>query len=139
VNVGGTFSSTAIEIIKWVKKFAVAQVSTQTQERVDNGTGERGCAATEVSTGREEERLVGSTVLFNAWLILCHEAVQINQPNRPHQIPIHSIYVLTPTPATRTSEGGNILRPGITIKNSLSLLIVSKDSIEGYMRIFFCS
>jgi hypothetical protein len=29
------------------------------------------------------------------------KAVQINQPNRLHQIPIHSIYVLTPTPATR--------------------------------------
>jgi hypothetical protein len=64
--------------------------------------GERGCAAAEVSTGREEERLVGSTVPPNAWLILCHEAVQINKPNRPHQIPIHSIYVLSPTPATRT-------------------------------------
>jgi hypothetical protein len=57
--------------------------------------------ATEVSAGREEERLVGSTVLLNAWLILCHEAVQINQPNRPHRIKIHSIYVLSPTPATR--------------------------------------
>jgi hypothetical protein len=74
---------------------------SQTQERVDNGTGERGYAATEVSTGREEERLVGSTVLFIAWLILRHETVQINQPNRPHRIPIHSIYVLTPIPATR--------------------------------------
>jgi hypothetical protein len=75
-------------------------VSTQTQERVDNETGERGSTATEVSKGGEEERLIGSTVLFNARLILCHEAVQINQPNRPHQIPIHYIYVLTPTPAS---------------------------------------
>jgi hypothetical protein len=73
----------------------------QTQGRVDKGTGEHGCAAAEVSTGRKEDRLVGSTVLLNAWLILCHEVVQINQPNRPHRIPIHSIYVLTPTPATR--------------------------------------
>jgi hypothetical protein len=54
------------------------------------------------STGREEERLIGSTVLRNAWLILCHAAVQINQPNRPRRSKIHSIFVLSPTPATRT-------------------------------------
>jgi hypothetical protein len=74
--------------------------STRAWDRVDNKPVERRSAATEVSTGREEERLTKRTVLFNAWLILCHEAVQINQPNRRHQIPIHSIYVLTPTLAS---------------------------------------
>jgi hypothetical protein len=39
--------------------------------------------------------------------------VQINQPNRPHQIPIHSIYVLPPTPAERWSQtvGGRPRQP----------------------------
>jgi hypothetical protein len=68
------------------------QLSTRTWGRVDNGKVERRFAATEVSTGREGREI-------NAWLILCHAAVQNIQPNRPHQIPIHSIYVLTSTPA----------------------------------------
>jgi hypothetical protein len=54
------------------------KVSTQTQRQVDNRTGERRSAATGVSTGREKERLVRSSVLFNGWPILYHEAVQIN-------------------------------------------------------------
>jgi hypothetical protein len=55
-------------------------VSTRTWGWVDNEKVERRLAATEVSTGREEERLTKSTVLFNEWLILCHTAVQNIQP-----------------------------------------------------------
>jgi hypothetical protein len=72
----------------------------QTQEWVDNETVERQSVATEVSTGREEERLTKSTVLFNAWLILCHEAVRNIYPIREHGNPIYSLYVLTPIAAS---------------------------------------
>jgi hypothetical protein len=71
--------------------------TSQYTERVDNKTAERGPAATRVSTGREKERLTNSTVLFNAWLILCHEAVRNIYPIREHQNPIHSLYVMTTT------------------------------------------
>jgi hypothetical protein len=69
----------------------LARVRTQTWERVDNETVERQSAATGVSTGREEEGLAKSTILFNAWLILCHEAVQNIYPIREHRNPIHSL------------------------------------------------
>jgi hypothetical protein len=72
----------------------------QTWERVDNETVERRSAATGVSTGREEEGLAKITVLFNAWLILCHEAVRNIHPIREHRNPIHSLYILTPIAAS---------------------------------------
>jgi hypothetical protein len=75
------------------------QLSTRTWGRVDNGKVERRFAATEVSTGREGREINKEYCSLYAWLILCHAAVQNMQPNRPHQIPIHSIYVLTSTPA----------------------------------------
>jgi hypothetical protein len=46
----------------------------------------------------KEERLTKSTVLFmRGWF---SAKVQNIYPNRTHLIPIHSIYVLTPTPAS---------------------------------------
>jgi hypothetical protein len=43
---------------------AARGISTRTWERVDNETVEHRFAITEVSTGREEDRLTKSTVLF---------------------------------------------------------------------------
>jgi hypothetical protein len=71
--------------------------STSQYADLDNKMVEPRSAGTEVSTGREEERLTKSTILFNAWLILCHEAVRNIYPMREHRKPIHSLYVLTPT------------------------------------------
>jgi hypothetical protein len=68
---------------------------------VNNKKVERWFAATEVSTGREGREIHKEYCSLYAWLILCHAAVKNIHPNRTHQHPIHSIYVLTPTGATQ--------------------------------------
>jgi hypothetical protein len=50
-----------------------------------------------VSQGERRREIPGEYFSIPAREISHYEPVQINQPNRPHQIPIHSIYVPPPT------------------------------------------
>jgi hypothetical protein len=70
-----------------------------TSETVDfNASQEHRCRVSQEDRKREMDKEYFS---ISGVGILLYMFVQIYQPNRPHRIPIHSIYVLPPTPAER--------------------------------------
>jgi hypothetical protein len=80
---------------------AARGISAHVYDRVENETVEHRASATRASVGRRRREINREYCCPYLQLVLLYALVQIDQPNRPHRIKIHSIYVLSLTPATR--------------------------------------